>query len=90
PGSEIIISAEENNKELTISVADKGVGISKTSIEKLFRIEANFSTSGTLKEQGTGLGLILCKEFVEKHGGKIWAESVLGKGSTFNFTLLKQ
>jgi signal transduction histidine kinase len=56
-------------------------------LEKLFRIEANQSTAGTQNEKGTGLGLLLCKEFVEMHGGKIWVESEVGKGSTFRFFL---
>jgi signal transduction histidine kinase len=63
------------------------VGISKNSIEKLFRIDQSYSTTGTNKETGTGLGLILCKEFVEKNHGKIWVESEEKKGSTFYFTL---
>ena len=70
-----------------VSISDTGVGISKTNCEKLFRIDQTYSTSGTNKEKGTGLGLILCLEFVEKHGGKIWAESEEGKGSTFHFTI---
>jgi len=88
PGGQIIISVEENHqRELTISVNDTGVGIPKNSLEKLFRIDENYSTKGTQNEKGTGLGLILCKEFVEKHGGKIWVESEEGIGSRFSFSL---
>jgi PAS domain S-box-containing protein len=70
-----------------ILVLDTGTGISKDDIAKIFRIDSNFSKDGTENEKGTGLGLLLCKEFVEKHGGKIWVESEIGKGSTFIFTL---
>jgi signal transduction histidine kinase len=56
-------------------------------MENLFRIDKSYSTLGTQKEKGTGLGLILCKEFMEKHGGKIWAESEEGKGSKFKFSM---
>jgi signal transduction histidine kinase len=87
PDGEIVISAKEIKNELTVSVTDNGVGISKASINELFRIDKNHSTQGTLNEKGTGLGLVLCKEFVEKHGGKIWVESEEGKGSTFYFTI---
>ena len=67
---------------------DNGVGISPENIKKLFRIDVHYSTSGTSEEQGSGLGLILCREFVEKHSGKIWIESEgKGKGTTFRFTL---
>lgn len=86
-GGNIVISASENKNELTISIKDSGVGISKNRIEKLFRIDESYSTTGTNNEKGTGLGLILCKEFVEKHQGKIWAESEEGIGSTFYFTI---
>ena len=87
PGGSIVISAERNAEELLISVADNGVGINQVSIDKLFRIEETYSTLGTQKEKGSGLGLLLCKEFVEKHGGRIWVESEVGKGSTFRFTI---
>jgi signal transduction histidine kinase len=61
--------------------------MTKETIAKLFRIDANQSTPGTENEKGTGLGLVLCKEFIEKHGGKIWVESESGKGSTFKFSI---
>ena len=61
--------------------------MSQETIDKLFRIDTQVTTPGTNHETGTGLGLILCKEFVEKHGGKIWAESEIGKGSAFYFTI---
>jgi signal transduction histidine kinase/ligand-binding sensor domain-containing protein len=74
---------EDGNME--ISVSDSGIGMTDESMAKLFKIDANLSTRGTENEKGTGLGLFLCKEFVEKHGGRIWAESESGKGSTFKF-----
>ncbi|MDZ7777048.1 MAG: ATP-binding protein [Bacteroidales bacterium] len=86
-GGEIKISAEKSAKEILVSVSDNGIGIAPGRIEKLFRIDENDSTPGTNKEKGTGLGLILCKEFVEKHGGRIWVESVENKGTVFTFTL---
>jgi signal transduction histidine kinase len=73
--------------EVEISVVDNGVGLEQEQIKKLFKISEKVSTSGTEKETGTGLGLLLCKEFVEKHGGKIWVESEFEKGSSFRFTL---
>jgi len=84
---EIIISAEKRANEILVSVCDNGVGILTRRIDNLFRLDKSESTTGTAKEQGTGLGLILCKEFIEKHGGKIWVESEEGKGSTLYFTL---
>ena len=86
-GGKITISANEKQGELLVTVSDTGVGIPVNSIGKLFRIAENFSTPGTDKEQGTGLGLILCKEFIEKHGGRIWVESEVEKGSRFSFTI---
>ena len=78
PGGTIVISAEQKQNEWMICVSDSGLGIKKENLDKLFRIEESVSTKGTQQETGTGLGLILCKEFVDKHGGKIWAESQFG------------
>jgi len=85
----ITISAKKqtDNNFTEINVSDTGIGIPKDKIEDLFRIDKNTSTQGTENETGTGLGLILCNEFVEKHGGKIWVESEAGKGSSFIFTI---
>ena len=81
--------SEENDKYITIYIRDSGIGMSRDILDKLFRIDESISTRGTAGEKGTGLGLILCKEFIEKHGGKIWVESEVGKGSTFYFTVKK-
>ena len=70
-----------------ITVADTGIGMKQEDVEKLFKLDKNFSTNGTNKEEGTGLGLLLCKEMVEKHDGKIWVESKIGEGSKFIFTI---
>ncbi|MBE9467362.1 MAG: HAMP domain-containing protein [Bacteroidetes bacterium] len=80
-------SNKSNQKFLEISIEDNGVGISKEIQSKLFNINENSSTPGTENEKGTGLGLILCKEFVEKQGGKIRVESEVNKGSKFIFNL---
>ncbi|MCF8366009.1 MAG: PAS domain S-box protein [Bacteroidales bacterium] len=86
-GGEIVVSAAIQQNEVLVVVADNGVGIPKQDIYKLFRIDQNYSTPGTNNEKGTGLGLILCKEFVEKHEGKIWVESEEGQGSRFCFSI---
>ncbi len=83
----ISIKAKQRSNYTEISVKDTGIGISVKKQAKLFRIEENISTVGTEKETGTGLGLILCKEFIEKHGGEIWVESEVVKGSEFKFTI---
>lgn len=83
----IAINAFQSKSEILVSITDTGVGISIERLQKLFSIDKIYSTKGTKGEKGSGLGLLLCKEFVEKHGGKIWAESELGKGSEFKFTL---
>ncbi len=72
---------------VAIAVKDEGVGIKQKDLELLFRIDSGFHTKGTAKETGTGLGLILCYEFVARHGGKIWVTSEEGVGSVFSFTL---
>jgi len=89
-GGTVTISMAKNHNETVFTVTDTGVGISEKLINKLFDVSEKISTPGTNKEPGTGLGLILCKEFVEKHGGKIWAESELKKGSSFFFTIPNQ
>ncbi len=78
---------EKNKNEIAVSITDTGIGVSKENIKKLFRIDEYFSTSGTAGESGTGLGLIICKEFVEKNKGSISIESELEIGTTFTFTL---
>jgi signal transduction histidine kinase len=75
------------NDMVEIAVRDNGIGMSKVMMDQLFKIDANLSTRGTENEKGTGLGLFLCKEFVEKHGGKIRVESQMGIGSVFIITL---
>ncbi len=86
-GGEIKISSELKDKYIVISVSDNGVGMEQKNIKKLFRLDTQVTTRGTKKEKGTGLGLLLCKDLVERNGGNIWVESELGKGSKFNFTL---
>lgn len=87
PGGKITVRQAVDGDMIRVSVTDTGTGISAGEIENLFRPDRTKSTPGTLNEKGTGLGLILCKEFVEKNGGNIWVESVPGKGSSFHFTV---
>jgi len=84
----ILASYFENN--ILISVIDNGVGMSEDTINKLFKINEKITNIGTENESGTGLGLILCKEFIEKHKGKIWVESIKNEGSTFKFIIPKK
>jgi signal transduction histidine kinase/Flp pilus assembly protein TadD len=84
-GGEIQLHACTDGQFLLVSVKDKGVGLSLQQQEALFT-QALASTPGTAREKGTGLGLMLCKEFVENNGGRIWAESQMGQGSIFYFT----
>jgi signal transduction histidine kinase len=87
PGGYINISAQPADDVLTVSVKDTGIGIGADHLPQLFRIDTIHRRKGTARETGTGLGLILCKEFVEKNGGTIWVESEAEKGSMFSFTL---
>ncbi|MGD8778601.1 MAG: PAS domain-containing sensor histidine kinase [Ignavibacteria bacterium] len=85
----ITLRTQSNNKEIIVSVCDTGVGMCALDLKKLFKISEHLSHVGTANESGTGLGLILCKEFIEKNGGKIWVKSEEGKGSIFSFSLPK-
>jgi PAS domain S-box-containing protein len=80
-------SVEKQTDVIIVTVADNGVGISDQNQAKLWDIKTTFTTAGTANEQGSGLGLIICKDLVERHGGTIWVESKPGKGSAFKFTL---
>lgn len=87
--STIKICSKNFDNKVEISIIDSGIGIESSNIDKLFKVESNFSTVGTNKESGTGLGLILCKEMIEKNKGEIGVESVVNVGSRFYFSLPK-
>lgn len=84
---QIQIQCKTQDNELEIAIKDNGVGISPEKQARLFDAETHFTTKGTNSEKGTGLGLLICKEFIEKNNGRLWVESTLGEGSTFKFTL---
>ena len=86
PGGKIKISASRHNEEVRISIADTGIGINQEDLESIF-YDGNISRKGTLGEKGTGLGLIICREFVEKNAGRIWVTPNQPKGTVFHFTL---
>ena len=86
-GGRVEVSAVKREGMLVISVTDTGVGIEPERIGRIFDLSAMETTRGTSNEKGTGLGLILCKEFAEMHGGRIWVESVIGRGSVFTFSI---
>ncbi len=83
----VLVNSKEDQDFTVIQVNDNGIGMDRDEMNNLFRIDKSHSTRGTDDEEGTGLGLILCKELVEKQGGKIWVVSKIGEGSTFYFTL---
>jgi len=86
-GGVIDVNVTEKDDKLEVVVADQGVGMSMENTEKIFRIDAKVKSPGTQGEKGTGLGLILCKDFVEINKGQIWCKSEEGSGSTFHFTI---
>jgi signal transduction histidine kinase len=88
-GGKIRVEALSNNNNhfIEVKVSDSGIGIPLELKSKLFLLSEKTSRPGTNGEMSTGLGLLLCKEFIEKHGGKIWVESEVGKGSSFYFTM---
>lgn len=85
----VTIRTEEHDTMIQVSVIDTGVGVSSEKLPGLFEMKGARTTDGTSGEKGTGLGLLLCKDFVEKHGGRIWVDSVIGQGTSFHFTLPK-
>lgn len=87
PGGKIIIKGMINGDNAEVSVTDTGIGINPEDQKNLFRIDEQTRRDGTANEKGTGLGLILCKEFIEKNNGVLWVESEEGKGSRFSFTV---
>ena len=89
-GGKIAITSSEEENYSSVTVSDSGVGMDKEQLENLFSIDKTITTTGTSNETGTGLGLLLCKEMVEKHGGTISVKSEKGKGSAFTFTIPKK
>ncbi len=89
-GGKITTSIETNGQSVIIGICDTGIGISEEKIQHLFHPETNFSTPGTARERGTGLGLVICRDFIRKNDGEIWVESEPGKGSCFYFSLPKK
>jgi signal transduction histidine kinase len=88
-GGKIDVFVESSDLQATVTVSDNGIGISPDTASKLFDISLIHTSEGTENEKGTGLGLLLCKELVENHKGRIWVESTPGKGSDFKFTMQK-
>lgn len=87
PDGNVEINAIPTPSQIEIIITDNGIGIKEEVRKKLFELDSNITTAGTKQEKGSGLGLILCKELVKKHGGHIWVDSELGIGSKFKFTL---
>jgi PAS domain S-box-containing protein len=87
PNGKIELKLDVKNQEVLFSITDNGIGIEKGYVDEIFKIENRYSKPGTADEKGTGLGLILAKEFIELHQGKIWVESEINQGTTFYFTL---
>jgi hypothetical protein len=88
-GTTITVKAVDNGDSITVLVSDQGIGMSNEDMAKLFRVECDTKSIGNSPEKGSGLGLILCKELINLHGGEVQVESSPGKGSTFSFTIPK-
>jgi signal transduction histidine kinase len=86
-GGKIDVNAKALNDHISVSIIDSGMGMDQNAMDKLFRIDEFHNTTGTEGETGTGLGLIICQEFISRHGGKIDVESQVGKGSIFRFNI---
>ena len=86
-GSEVLVSLREEDSMAIVSVKDSGCGIDEENQKKLLHTDTHFSTFGTNNEEGSGLGLLLCKDFVTKNGGELWFTSKKGEGSTFSFSI---
>jgi signal transduction histidine kinase len=86
-GDKVTVDVSKNEDDVVFKITDNGIGMSKKIRENLFKVDVNTTRKGTGGEPSTGLGLLLCKEFIEKHNGKIWVESAEGKGSTFYVSL---
>lgn len=84
---EIKITAKQDEDGIRVECQDNGIGMDSSDLEKLFRVDAQVTSIGLEGEKGTGLGLILCSEFIKLHGGEIWAKSEKGKGTTVSFRL---
>lgn len=88
-GGKIAINIQDTDKEYVVSISDTGVGISPENLKKILSKLETYTSYGTEKEKGSGLGILLCQEFIEHHKGRLWVESEIGKGSTFYFTIPK-
>jgi len=86
-GGSIRFEATKQKKMIEICIADNGMGMTEETMASLFKLDVFTSTLGTNKETGTGLGIILCKEFIEKNNGKLWVESSLNNGTIFYFSI---
>ena len=86
-GGEVKLSAKNKEGKIEVAVSDTGVGMTQEAVGQLFRVDVPHTTRGTNDESGTGLGLMICKELIEKNGGNIWVESEVNQGSTFRFTI---
>jgi two-component system, sensor histidine kinase and response regulator len=88
--SDINIELKEEKLQFIVNIMDKGIGIQEENLNKIFLPKSSPLSSGTNNERGTGLGLLICRDFIYKWGGRIWVESIYGEGSTFSFSIPKK